>query len=263
LDKLILHSVGWRGVLPAILGLALCGTILLQPLPAAAAETSGSKDRPASSEPVTEDFTWISRVHDDIQSLSMEDSIPRSRILEQANRMWHGRIASQRTDSLRAPDALIEKLFGVQIDHITSLLNGPPPHQDTARTGMDRRLDEAAHAINQLSNLAPLVLAARDSIRSSLLVVSSVGCRCELERCASMARLFASMHSDTLITPIAMIDLMQVPPLEDLLGKIDIPYWVLFSENGYPATIIEGASDAEDVRYSVVSWLGTRRILEE
>ena len=263
MDKLILHRVGLAPALLVVIGLAVSSTSLVHPRPAIAVEPSGSRGVPASSESFTEDLDWISQVRDHIHRRSQEDTIPQSRILEEISRMWHNRIAGQRPESTGVQDVLIGRLFGLQIDHITSLLNGSPPRQDTSGTDTALRLGEAAQAISQLSNLSPLVLAAKDSIRSSLLVISSVGCKCEIERCASMATLFASMQSDTLIGPTAMVDLMQVPPLEDLLGPIDMPYWILFSEHGHPATTIEGASDAEDVRSSVLSWLGTSRALEE
>ena len=255
MGKLILHRARLRAVLLMVAGLTLSATFLPHPRSAMADDPPGDKDLTAVRDPATEDFIWVSQVRDHIHRLSQEDTIPRSRILEEVSRVWHSKVASQPTDSLLTPDALIEKLFRHQIDHITSLLSGPAPHQDTSGTGMNRRLDEAARAINELLDLSPLALATRDSIRSSLLVISSVGCRYELARCSSMATLFASMQSDTLIDPIAMVDLMQVPPLEHLLGQVTIPYWILFSENGIASTLIEGASDAEEVRASVVSWL--------
>ena len=260
MDKLNFDMAIVFTVLLVNIGLALSAAILLHPLPAMAVEMSGDRDATAVSEAASGDLIWVSQVGDHIHRLSQEGAIPRSRILEEVSGLWHGRIARWQIDSPRTADALVEKLFALQIDHITSLLNDPAPQQDASSTGLDRHLDETTRAIDQLTNLSPLVLAARDSIRSSMLVVSSVGCGCELARCANMAKLFDSMHSDSLIGPIAMIDLMQIPPLEELLGQVTIPYWVLFGENGDAATLIEGASDAEDARASILSWLGTPQV---
>jgi hypothetical protein len=260
MDKLILLVTRLGVVLLVVAGLTLSVGILLDPCPALAAELSGSGNGTEGRLLGIEHLTLISRIHEDIQSFSKVDNIPPSRIFEEIGRRWRSEVASQRPDSVRAGDALIERLFRHQINHVTALLSDPVSRQDASSATADMRLDEVTQAVSQLTQLSPLVLAARDSIRSSLLVISSVACACELRRCSRMTELFTTIHSATLIGPIAVVDITQVPPLEDLLGQIIGPYWILFNEDGDAATVIERASDAEDVRASVVSWLGTPQV---
>jgi hypothetical protein len=259
MDKLTLIRARMQLALQVVTVLMLIAATLGQPPHTAAGETSGTDSRAASGLSATADFTWISGLHDDIRGLSGADSVPQSGILEEVGSIWHDRIKGMASDSLRVADSPLEKLFGIQIDYVTSLLEGQSSPSDNADPHRDAHLDESVGAIKELSSLSPLVLASRDSMRSSLLVVSSVGCACEIERCSRMTELFGSLQADTLGGPVAMVDLMQVPSLEDLLGCVTIPYWVFFSEIGEVSTVIEGASDAGDVRASVVSWLGLRR----
>jgi|GEM_PF-6428021 len=259
MDKLTLTRARMQLALQVVTVLMLIATTLGQPPHAAAGEISGSDAGAASSLSPIGDSTWISGFYDDVRILGSADSIPRSRILEEIRQAWHNRIEGLTIDSLTIADSSVEKIFGMQIDYITSVLEGQPSSRDTAGPYKDVRLDQAVSAIKELSSLSPLAVARRDSLRSSLLVVSSVGCACEMERCSRMIELFASMQTDTLGGPVAMVDLMQVPPLEDLLGYVTIPYWIFFSEIGEVSTVIEGASDAEDVRASVLAWLGMLR----
>jgi len=256
MDKLILYRARLTGVLLIVSMLMLLPAAQGKPAPAAECETSGSDAGATSGLSPIADLTWISRFHDDIRTLSGSDTIPESRILEEVSSNWNDRIKGLPSDSLSAADSPVEKLLRLQIDHITSLLERPPSLGDNTGTGSEARLDEAADAMKQLASLTPLVLASRDSMRGSLLVISSVGCACEMERCSTMVELFASMQGDTLGGPIAMVDLMQVPVLEDLLGQVTIPYWIFFDEKGSISTLIEGASDAADVRAGILAWLG-------
>jgi hypothetical protein len=256
MDKLILHRRALARALLLVVLTALLTTVLLISFPVVAVGRSDSKSE-ALTEVTTEDLGSAFQILDHIHSLSQRDTIPSSRILEEAAHMWHRSIADRGTDSTRTSDVLIERLFSSQNDHIGSLLSKSETDARISSINSDRLLDEVTQSIKQLSDLHRIVLAARDSIRSSLLVVSSVGCRCELARCSRMAKLFESMQSEALNGPVAMVDLIQTPPLENLLGNVTIPYWILFSETGDSSTIIEGASDAVEVRASVVSWLGT------
>jgi hypothetical protein len=257
MDKLTCTGALMRPGLQVVTVLALLLAALGQPPPAAAGETFGADARAASGLSAAADLAWISGLDDDIRDLGGADSIPRSRILEEIGGIWRDRIKGMASDSLSVAASSLEKILRLQIDYITSLLEPPPQFEDD--TGTEARLDEAVGAIKALSNLSPLALARRDSMRSALLVVSSVGCACEMERCSKMIELFASMQADTLGGPAATVDLMQVPPLENLLGYVTIPYWIFFDEIGEVSTVIEGASDAEDVRAGIVSWLGLRR----
>jgi hypothetical protein len=225
------------------------------PLPVAAGETSGSSPGAASDPSPAVDFTWISRLYDDIRTLAGVDDIPQGGLPEEIRHAWDGGIESLPPELTICADSTAEKIFGAQIDYITAMLERRSSLRDDAE-GSYSHLDEVAGAVKQLSNVSPIVQAAGDSIRSSLLVISSVGCACEMERCSTMVDLFGVIQADPLGGPIAMVDLMQAPVLEDVLGPVTIPYWILFDEKGRISTLIEGASDAPDVRASVASWLG-------
>lgn len=259
MDNLIIRRIRFRAIWPVFAALLLILIIPVQPRHADAGEASRNKVGSANASPHLEDLTWISRLYCGIETLGKTDSIPRTRILEHVCRAWNDGIKNLPADSLSAPVTFIEKLLHLQTDHITSLLEQATSSRDTSNAGVEMRLDEAASAIKEVSAIPPLVLAARDSTRSSLLVISSVGCACEMERCSKMVDLFALMQADTLEGPIAIVDLMQAPVLEDLLGQVTIPYWILLNEHGDVSTLIEGASEAAEVRASVVSWLGLWR----
>jgi len=256
MDKLSFDMTGFFTVSLLVIGLALSAAVLSEPLSATEADLSGGGDATAVGKDAFGDLSWVSQLSDDTHKLSQEDGTPRVEALEELSGQWTATLARWQNDSPPTGEALIESLFVLQIDHITSILSDPAPQQDASGDAAGKRLDEAVLAIDQLSSLSPLVQAARNSNRSSLLVVSSVGCACELRRCSRMTELYATMRSSSTVGPIAVVDLMQVPPLEDLLGQITGPYWILFNEDGDAATIIEMASDAKDVRASVVSWLG-------
>ncbi len=174
-------------------------------------------------------------------------------------------------------------------------------------------LSEITQTSAELERLIPIFTATSNSKRSALLVVSSVGCACELERCSKMKALYdslrvgfardnpdsatrhnlngggdgrespgdhtksnilesslggensspdsvSSLHSNSLTgadpnLAISMIDLMQVPALEKVLGVIDIPSWILFDETGSATTIVAGDSDPTEIRMMLESWL--------
>ncbi|MFC1800065.1 hypothetical protein ACFL2Z_04035 [Candidatus Eisenbacteria bacterium] len=255
MDKLSFDMTGFFTVSLVVIGLALSAAILPETLSATESDLSGDGDASSGGKAAFGDLNWVSQLSDDAHRLSQKDGTPRGKVLEELRGHWTATLARWQNDSQRTGYALIESLFVLQIDHVTSILNDSAPQQDAPGDAPGTRLDEAVLAIEQLSSLSPLVQAARNSNRSSLLVVSSVGCACELRRCSRMTELYATMRSSATVGPIAVVDLMQVPPLEDLLGQITGPYWILFNEDGDAATIIEMASNAGDVRASVVSWL--------
>lgn len=260
MDELILYKVGRVRVFPFIVAAAISFALVLHPMIGIAGGVSPTEVKGYSSRYLnTQDLGWIINADANIQRLVRNDTLPRAKVLEDLRYLWQSRFTDDLADSVPPAASPLEKLANMQIDHISSLLDvseGPP-----GAPGIDGdvNLDEAARAITQLATLIPLVRAARDSLRSSLLVVSSVGCKCELERCATMAGLYASIRADTLIGPMAMVDVMEFPPLEDLLGPVDIPYWILFTEDGRPGTLVGGDSDPEDVSAGIASWFGTPR----
>ena len=204
-----------------------------------------------------EHLAWILGLDADIESDETVDGASPGETLEELRRIWEGRFGTHMPDSLPEPGSPLETVFRMQIDRVASELGRDDDPEKTPAADIAKRLGRVRRAIHHLSNLVPLVSAARDSSESALLVVSSVGCACELERCENMLSVYESISGDAPIGPMAAVDLMEVPVLEDVLGAMDIPYWVLFDRRGYPGTMVAGDSDADDVRSAVLEWLGS------
>ena len=241
-----------------LMGVGLSCMIHLQALPGTAGNLSPTEVVGRPRRALTkEDLIWITDADGCMQQYIRTDTIPTGQVLKDLSGLWHDRFAGRQTDSIPHLSSPLKQLASMQVDHISTLLDRPDTVGLTSGTDSTDHLTETALAVRHLSYLLPLVTAARDSLRSSLLVVSSVGCECELERCAKMAALYDSIQTDSLPAPMAMVDLMQIPPLEDLIGPVDIPYWILFTEDGRPATLLAGDADPEDIRPTIASWLGS------
>jgi hypothetical protein len=185
-------------------------------------------------------------------------SLPmRFQIIEEA---WSVGFEARLGDSVRMSPSPLERLFAQQIDRVRTLL---PPHktsQDSSTIALDKsHLSNLCNAIKNLALLEPLLSRARSSRRSALLVVSSVACECELRRCEKMLSLYSSLAKAQPSPAIAVIDLMEMPFLQRTLGSDTIPAWFLFNSKGYPASIVGGDSDPQEIRPSLFSWLGIGR----
>ncbi len=203
-----------------------------------------------------EHLAWILGLDADIESDETVDRASLGETLEELRQTWTGRFGMLAPDLLPEPGSPLEAVFRMQMDRVASALGRDDDPEKNTAADIAKSLGRARRAIHHLSNLVPLVSAARDSSESVLLVVSSVGCACELKRCENMLALYESISGDAPIGPMAAVDLMEVPALEDVLGAMDIPYWVLFDRRGYPGTMVAGDSDADDVRSAVLEWLG-------
>ena len=260
MDDLIMCRVGRVWAVPLVVAAAISCALAGHSTIGIAGDVSSAEGKAYSGRhPTRQDLAWIIHADAEIRQIVQSDTIPRAEVLQRVRDMWQSGFAGRPADSVPAPASLLEELTNMQIDHISSLLGGSEKPGLSSDTDRDVNLGQAARAVNRLATLIPLVRAARDSLRSSLLVVSSVGCKCELERCATMAGLYASLRGDTLIGPMAMVDVMESSPLEVLLGSVDIPYWILFTEDGQPGTLVEGDSYPEDVTASVASWFGVTK----
>jgi hypothetical protein len=203
-----------------------------------------------------EHLAWILRLDADIEGNESVGGISPHKALEELRQTWKGRFGMHAPDSLSGRESPLEAVFRMQIDRVASALDRDGDPEVSPAADIAKRLGRARRAIHQLSRLVPLVSAARESSRSALLVVSSVGCACELKRCENMLSLYESISGDGPSGPMAAVDLMEVPALENVLGPMDIPYWALFDQRGCPGTIIAGDSDAGDVRAAVLGWVG-------
>ena len=203
-----------------------------------------------------EHLAWILGLDADIESDEAVDGASPGETLEEIRQTWTGRFGMYAPDSLAEPVSPLEAVFRMQMDRVASALGRDDDPEKNPADDITKSLGRVRRAIHHLSNLVPLVSAARDSSESVLLVVSSVGCACELKRCENMLSLYESISGDAPTGPMAAVDLMEVPVLEDVLGPMDIPYWVLFDRRGYPGTMVAGDSEADDVRSAVLEWLG-------
>jgi hypothetical protein len=203
-----------------------------------------------------EHLAWILRLDADIEGNQSADGVSPGEALEELRHSWREKFGIHAPDSLSGRGSPIEAVFKMQIDRVCRALDGSDDPNADSVADIAKHLGRARRAIGHLSRLVPLVSAARDSSRSALLVISSVGCACELKRCENMLSLYESISGDTSSDRMAAVDLMEVPALEDVLGSTDIPYWVLFDQRGHPGTIVAGDSDVDDVRSAVLGWLG-------
>jgi hypothetical protein len=203
-----------------------------------------------------EHLAWIIWLDGEIEINKPVDGVSPGEALEELKQAWTDRFGMHAPDSLSDLGSPLEAVFRMQIDRVASVLGRGGDPKASPADDIAKRLGRARRAIGHLSHLVPLVSAARDSSSSALLVISSIGCECELERCDNMLSLYESVSGETPIGPMAAVDLMEVPALEEVLGPMAIPYWVLFDQRGNPGTIVAGDSDVDDVRSAVLEWLG-------
>jgi hypothetical protein len=224
--------------------------------------TSG-RSRPVPDTLTAGDLEWVSEIDANTQAAGDGDSAPATKPSQELKKLWHERFGNRVSapDSLPDPRSSVDQLFARQIRHVYSVLDGVGAPADTLDETGHRIFSEARDAVHHLANLVPLVRAAIDSARSALLVVSSVGCECELRRCEDMMHLYESLRQDSLNGPVTMVDVIQVPSLSDIVGPVDIPYWVLFDESGEMALVVGGNSEPEDVRSNILSWLGVSEVV--
>ena len=271
LNKLAPTRAGLRCLPPAVVIVCAICLILTGPRSGGATDLlpTLSEDPPASALPrlladtlTTNDIEWVSKIDINARARGQRDTVPASQSLRDLGHLWHERFGNRlsASDSLPDPRPPVEELFARQIGHVYSILDGVEAPEDTLDEIGYRILSEARDAVHHLSNLVPLVEAVRDSVRSALLVISSVGCECELRRCEEMMRLHESLRQDSSSGPVTMVDVMQVPSLSDIVGPVDIPYWVLFDENGERVFVVGGNSDPEDVKSNILSWLGVSEV---
>jgi len=271
LDKPTPSRAGLHCQLPAIvLVCTICLTLVgprlgnVENLSLSAVEDlpASGKSKPVADSLTTGDFEWISEIDINTQALGQRDSVLSGRSLLELRNLWHERFGNRlsASDSLPDPRSSVDELSAGQIGHVYSILDGVEAPEDTLDETGYRIFSEARDALHHLANLVPLVRAARDSTRSALLVVSSVGCECELRRCEDMLRIYESLRQDSSSGRVTMVDFMQVPSLGDIVGFVDIPYWVLFDESGEMALVVGGNSDPEDVRSNILSWLGVSAV---
>ncbi|MGQ9603477.1 MAG: hypothetical protein ACUVUU_04640 [bacterium] len=159
---------------------------------------------------------------------------------------------------------------------------------------LEETKEELNVALETLSGLMRMAEATNDSIPTALLVVSSIACECETERCISMLSLYDSLffsnredsqrddntdpkqaNSQDLPTTVpqtatrlnsksriaenhlvAILDFVQAQGIEDVVGILEIPYWLLFDRQGNVAMIIGGDTNPIDVAETLTSWLG-------
>ncbi len=87
----------------------------------------------------------------------------------------------------------IGKIIVKQIGSISSILDY---QSDGSNFGLEETKQELNTALETLYGLMRMADAARDSVHTALLVVSSVACECETERCIRMLALYDSLfHS--------------------------------------------------------------------
>lgn len=271
MDKLTPSRAGLHCLAPAVVIVCAISLILTGPRSGSATDLSPtlSETPPVSAlsrlladSLTTDELEWVTDIDINTQALGGRDTVLSSRSLPELRHLWHERFGNRlsASDSLPDPRSPVEELFARQIGHAYSILDGVKAPEDTLDETGYRIFSEARDAVHHLANLVPLVWAARDSARSALLVVSSVGCECELRRCEDMLRLYESLRQDSSSGRVTMVDFMQVPSLGDIVGPIDIPYWVLFDESGEMTLVVGGNSDPEDVRSNILSWLGVSAV---
>ncbi len=226
--------------------------------PVAEEISAGRKSDPTVDSLTTDDIEWVSEIDANTQPMGERDSVLSAQSPQELKKLWHERFGNRlsTSDSLPDPRSSVDQLLARQIGHVYSILDGVGAPADTLDGTKYSVFGEARDAIHNLADLAPLFQAAKDSIRSALLVVSSVGCECELRRCEDMTRLYESLRGDSSNCTVTMVDVMQVPSLSDVVGPVDMPYWALFDEGGKLTLLVGGNLDPDDVKSNIRSWLG-------
>lgn len=175
-----------------------------------------------------------------------------------------------------------------QVQSISALIDfaiqDKAPDFEETREDLNRQLES-------LLGLTRMAESANDSVQTALLVVSSIACECETQRCIRMLALYDSLfcnpeeqedqgkdfrkphwhqwrtnigqtaarlnrktrHGSN--RPVAIIDFAQVNGIEEIVGNLEIPSWILFDKGGQIATLIAGNSDPIDIAQAVERWL--------